>query len=99
MRNESSDITHPDLDQIFRQIVEFGLENRSDDGDKAIFLNSELEKWEDTEDKLLAWAQRDDGSPNPFTPALDPTEVASIIVGLNSRLDGLVGAGAFAIAS
>ncbi len=70
-----------------------------DDGDKASFLGHELEKWERVEDKLAAWALRDDGSPNPFSPPFDAGHISLIIAGLNSRLDCLNYARVVALAS
>ena len=63
-----------------------GLARLSDDGDKATFLGHELDRWERIERKLQEWAARDDGSPNPYRPALDLGRVSSIIAELNDCL-------------
>jgi hypothetical protein len=80
---------YPDVDLYFQKVVEPGLTARHDDDAKGIFLNCELEKWERTEVLLAEWAKRDDGSPNPFTPSLDPEYVSSIIAELNGYLGRL----------
>ena len=62
------------------------LDRLSDDGDKATFIGHELDRWERIERKLQEWAARDDGSPNPYRPALDLGRVSSIIAELNDCL-------------
>lgn len=77
------------VEQYFDLTVYPGLAQRPDDGDKAVFLNGELEKWERAEQKLGAWASRDDGSPNPYSPPLDAFQIARILGRLDSMLERL----------
>ncbi len=82
--------TFPDVEAYFQQVLQPWLAQRPDEGDRAVFLRHELDEWERIERKLEEWArdnakreERGEGAlDNPYSPALDVFQVATLIASL-----------------
>jgi hypothetical protein len=74
---------YPQVDAYFRKYMTPALRRRPNYTDKAEFIETQLENWERIEERLHAWTLVGDGSPNPYSPPLDPERVRSIIAELS----------------